>query len=719
MKTFVLSFATFLLMCVNLFPQHERLPMQSGEEKVMTNFSKPALMDSTTLDSISIAHMNTYHIPGLTALITKKDDGIIWKRNYGYANIDLQQPVEDSTLFIVGSVSKTIVATAIMQFWEADSFELDDNINDYLDDFQVIHPEYPNDTITFRMLMTHTSGVNDNYQVFYPLTVCGDSPVSLDSLLINYFTPGGTYYSRFINFNSWAPGTGYDYSNFGACLLAYFVEKFSGISFEQYCRENIFNPLGMGSATTSYLLAGLDTTTIATPYLWDNNQYIPYCHYGAPFYPIGLLRTTKIDLEHFLSAYMNWGQYNGNRILDSSTVDLMLTDQLGYPDPVFGDIQGLVWYQTHEVSNSMWPWGHEGTWNGCRTKMFFKQEEDWGVIYFMNLRPQDASVAVYLLDLLCGYAHLYGHIYALNTKVNKPYMEPAVDTLTIATNFSNMNQHNFSANAIFITTDSSYIDSIALYDDGLHGDKLAGDGLWGGFIHSINQEEFFNTGISTTDLENGAYLYTGEQTRFTTAGPVVLDSIDISYSAFGYYKAKPYLHNMGNTATITNAGVRVVCDDPWVTSISYPVLNLSDISPGATIKTNYNANVNVDSTFPGYFNFKVEMMSDNWVYWIDSIQVIVGVDEQALQPLVYNLEQNYPNPFNPSTTIKYQIPERSLVTLKIYDILGNDIATLVNGEKSLGNYEVEFNSSGLSTGVYFYQLRAGTFVKTKKMVLLK
>ena len=403
MKTLIPSLIISLLICVNLFPQHERLPMQSDEEKVIMNFSKPVFIDSTEIDFLIDSIMTADHIPGLTALITRKDEGIVWKRNYGFANVELQKPVEDSTLFLVGSVSKTIVTTAIMQFWEADSFALDDNINDYLDDFQVINPYHPNDTITFRMLMMHTSGINDNYpQVFDPLTVCGDSPVPLDSFLINYFTPGGKYY-YLNNFNSWAPGTWWDYSNFAVCLLAYFVEKFSGSTFEEYCRENIFNPLGMGPSTTSYFLSGLDTTTIATPYLWQNNQYIPYCHYGCPFYPIGQLRTTKIDLEHFLTAYMNWGQYNGNRILDSSTVDLILTDHLGHPDPVYGDIQGLVWYQTHEVSNSIWPWGHGGAWNGCRAKMFFKQEEDWGVMYFINSRPS-AYAGSYLLDLLCIYA---------------------------------------------------------------------------------------------------------------------------------------------------------------------------------------------------------------------------------------------------------------------------------------------------------------------------
>jgi CubicO group peptidase (beta-lactamase class C family) len=84
-----------------------------------------------------------------------------------------------------------------MQFWEADSFDLDDNINDYLDNFQIINPYYPNDTITIRMLMTHTSSLRDwgNWNFLYTLETCGDSPIALDSFLINYLTPGGIYYS--------------------------------------------------------------------------------------------------------------------------------------------------------------------------------------------------------------------------------------------------------------------------------------------------------------------------------------------------------------------------------------------------------------------------------------------------------------------------------------------------------------------------------------------
>ena len=80
---------------------------------------------------------------------------------------------------------------------------------------------------------------------------------------------------------------------------------------------------------------------------------------------------------------------------------------------------------------------------------------------------------------------------------------------------------------------------------------------------------------------------------------------------------------------------------------------------------------------------------------------------------------NYPNPFNPSTTIKYKIKELTLVELKVYDILGEEVISLVNEEQPAGSYEVEFNASKLASGVYFYRLQAGSFVQAKKMMLLK
>ena len=94
-------------------------------------------------------------------------------------------------------------------------------------------------------------------------------------------------------------------------------------------------------------------------------------------------------------------------------------------------------------------------------------------------------------------------------------------------------------------------------------------------------------------------------------------------------------------------------------------------------------------------------------------------DNKSTIPSKYLLSQNFPNPFNPSTTISWQIPESGLVTLKIYDVLGREVTTLVSEELSAGKHETVFDASRFSSGVYFYQLKTRKFIKSKKMVLLK
>jgi hypothetical protein len=88
-------------------------------------------------------------------------------------------------------------------------------------------------------------------------------------------------------------------------------------------------------------------------------------------------------------------------------------------------------------------------------------------------------------------------------------------------------------------------------------------------------------------------------------------------------------------------------------------------------------------------------------------------------PSEFSLSQNYPNPFNPSTKIKYSIPQSSNVVIKVFDILGNEIELLANEEKPAGTYELTWSAANLPSGVYFYQLKAGSFLETKKMILLK
>ncbi len=118
----------------------------------------------------------------------------------------------------------------------------------------------------------------------------------------------------------------------------------------------------------------------------------------------------------------------------------------------------------------------------------------------------------------------------------------------------------------------------------------------------------------------------------------------------------------------------------------------------------------------GKYSYRLKQIDIDGSYkYSDIVEVNIGTPEK------FELSQNYPNPFNPSTTIEYSIPKNSVqnVQLKIYDVLGREVATLVNGKQEAGRYKVKFNANNLPSGIYFYTLRAGDFVATKKMILLK
>jgi len=119
----------------------------------------------------------------------------------------------------------------------------------------------------------------------------------------------------------------------------------------------------------------------------------------------------------------------------------------------------------------------------------------------------------------------------------------------------------------------------------------------------------------------------------------------------------------------------------------------------------------------------VQSSGSKTIYQSETIEfselVWVGIDDEIVKPSEFKLEQNYPNPFNPTTNIEFRIADFGFTILKVYDVLGNEIATLVNEEKPAGTYEVEFNANYLSSGIYFYTLISGRYNQTKKMVLMR
>ncbi|NWG29621.1 MAG: T9SS type A sorting domain-containing protein [Ignavibacteriaceae bacterium] len=172
---------------------------------------------------------------------------------------------------------------------------------------------------------------------------------------------------------------------------------------------------------------------------------------------------------------------------------------------------------------------------------------------------------------------------------------------------------------------------------------------------------------------------------------------------------------------------------PWVTSIQAigPNIFASSYGDGIWLSIDYGSSwtqINDGFSSSAYYVLSTGI-NDKYIYagtnasgvWRRELtELITDVNSgNNLTPSEFYLEQNYPNPFNPSTSIQYQVSSISQVTLKVYDILGNEIVTLVNEEKPAGIYEIAFYATGLSSGIYFYKLSAGSFVQTRKMLLVK
>ena len=340
---------------------------------LLTNFVRA---QNVNLDSIINAQMINTHTPGVSALILKK--GIpVWQHNYGYARLSGNIPVTGNTSFMLGSTSKTFIAVAIMKMVEQGFINLDTTANTYLP-FAFHNPYYPDSTITVRQLLTYTATIRDHQNLLSAQYVFNeDSQVPLADFMFDYFDQSGTNYSAAQNFYNVMPGTQSFYSNEGAVLAAYLVETTSGISFAEYCNQNIFTPLCMNN--TSWFLSSLDTNNVAMPYKYSGvNGYVPIGYYCFPDYPGGQLRTSVISLGKFLAMMMNNGSLNNQQILNTASVNEIFTRQI----PGIDSTKGLLWYQKNIGGRNCW--GHYGGDAGVSSNMYFSPDDSTGIILLAN-----------------------------------------------------------------------------------------------------------------------------------------------------------------------------------------------------------------------------------------------------------------------------------------------------------------------------------------------
>ena len=262
-----------------------------------------------------------------------KKDGTIWTANYGKKDQKTAATINDSTLFMIASCSKPVTALGVLKLYNDQQLDLDSDINHYLP-FRVVNPNFAKDSITIRMLLSHTATFKDNWKVLDPLYTIktgGDSPIELSDFIREYFSPPGKYFEPDANFFKKRPGTYWEYSNMGYALLGLIIEQVSQKDFGSFMREEIFAPLNMKNSY--WFLDDIQHPNIAKPHVLPENKNDSIKvlkHYGYPDFPDGQLRTTAEDYLKFIQLILNEGQIKKEQFIAKEVIALFHSIQ--FPD---------------------------------------------------------------------------------------------------------------------------------------------------------------------------------------------------------------------------------------------------------------------------------------------------------------------------------------------------------------------------------------------------
>ena len=322
------------------------------------------------------------NVVGLSISVIENNK-ISYSQGFGYADIDKNIKTDTNTIYRIASISKSITASAIMKLYEEGKFKLDDDINDYLNGFEVRNPNFPDEKITFRMLLTHTSSIidGDTYSTIYDIQDFGD----------------------------YKPGDQFEYSNYGYNLLATLIEQISNQDFEDFVQENIFKPLNMKASFNPNKFEDVDNIAVLYGIDEDGNYYerlndknriednivisstvrdkdgkIPLGN-AFKYSPMGGLRTSPNELAKFMIMLSNKGLYNGTRVLKKDTVELM--EQIHwYGDALNGlyKCKGLGLHITDDLIEGSRLIGHTGEAYGLLSNMFYDENRKFGYIMMLN-----------------------------------------------------------------------------------------------------------------------------------------------------------------------------------------------------------------------------------------------------------------------------------------------------------------------------------------------
>lgn len=320
------------------------------------------------------AIMDQYQAVG-AAVAVVKDEKIIYSHSFGMKRIETGEPLENDDLFRIASISKSFVATGILQLVDAGKLSLDDDVSDLIG-FRIRNPNFPDSVITLRMILSHRSSISDRNGYF-----------TLDA-----FNPeknpdwGKAYYD-------YAPGAGYRYCNLNFNLAGAILEKYSGERFDRYIADHIIKPLGLYGG---YNVDELDSARFVTLYEYDGDgrRFVPADEayrsraealktykpgYSTPvFSPTGGMKISVRDLARYMVIHMNYGRANGKRIFSaesSHAMQAVLTPESGY-GMALRTIDNLI------PGKSMT--GHEGVAYGLYSAMYFQPQERFGMVVITN-----------------------------------------------------------------------------------------------------------------------------------------------------------------------------------------------------------------------------------------------------------------------------------------------------------------------------------------------
>lgn len=333
MKTmrFVMTLAllTALLLLFGASAMAQENPGAAGTKVISASSPQQGPTDSAELgaflDKLLAKEMAENHIAG-AAVAVVKDGNLFFAKGYGYADVDKNIPVDpEQTLFGIGSVGKTLTWTAVMQLAEQGKADLDADVNKYLD-FRI--PDTYPQPVTLKHLMTHTSGFEERW--------AGSAVADANDIV-----PAGEWLKAHMAARVRPPGDSVAYSNYNAMLAGYIVARVSGMPYDQYLQEHIFNPLGMAHSTARLPLPENLRAFASVGYTYKNASYqrAPDWMPQPALVPSGAQKASVTDMARFMIAHLQNGRYSDAnipeaRILQETTAQQMRSIQYT-PDPRF------------------------------------------------------------------------------------------------------------------------------------------------------------------------------------------------------------------------------------------------------------------------------------------------------------------------------------------------------------------------------------------------